>query len=454
MGIWDRIKGQAGAQFLDVLQWLDNTNDTVVWRFPIHDQAITDQSKVIVREGQAAVFVAEGQLSEVFGPGTYTLDTANQPITSFFRTIAYALENPYKGDVLFVSTRQFTANGWGTQNPFMMRDAEFGPVRVRAFGTFSFRVTDPATFIRQIVGTDGRFTTDEITGQLKKRVVAAFTAAVAQAKVPVLDLAAHYTDLGDKIAAQMNPGFQSEYGLTLTDFTIGNISLPPEVEQALDTRSRMGILGDLNAYTRLQAADALQAAASNPGVGGAGVGLGMGVGVGGMMSQMLGQATAAPGTFNPQTGMGGAPTPPPVPGSAVYHYNGPTGQAQLSAAQIAARVQGDPDADHLVWAAGWPSWKSWKDVPEVAGQLPPPVAAPPPAPATTYLYHGAEGQQELSLAAVVAAVRAAPEGGHHVWRPGWPAWKPAAEVPEIAARLGVEPPPMPGSDGPPPPPSA
>jgi len=147
VGIFDRITGQASAQFLDVIEWVDDTRDTLVYRYPIHDRAITDQSKVIVREGQQALFIAEGALSEVFGPGTYTLDTPNAPILTFFRSIAYAMETPYKGDIVFVNTRQFTENRWGTQAPFMMRDAEFGPVRVRAFGTFSFRVIDAAHFL-------------------------------------------------------------------------------------------------------------------------------------------------------------------------------------------------------------------------------------------------------------------------------------------------------------------
>jgi membrane protease subunit (stomatin/prohibitin family) len=449
MGIWDRITGQAGAQFLDVIQWLDDSNDTLVYRFPVHDQPITDQSKVIVREGQAAVFVAEGRLSDVFAPGTYTLDTPNSPIWSFFRTIAYALENPYKGDILFVSTRQFTDNGWGTQNPFMMRDAEFGPVRVRAFGTYSFRVTDPATFIRQIVGTDGLFQTDEITGQLKKQVVSSFSTAVGQARIPVLDLVASYQQLGDMVREQINPKFQESYGISLTDLTVGNISLPKEVEQALDNRSKMGILGDLNAYTRLKAGDALGNAAANPGMAGAGMGLGMGAGMGHAMAGAMVGAAGAGGQFNPHQGMQGppSPAPPPLPSAASFHYNGAGGQGQFSADDIAAKVAADRGGQHLVWSAGWPGWKPWSEVPEIAGKVPPAPSAPPPLPsAVVFHYAGPEGQSQKTADEVAAAIAAAPGGKHMVWKQGFDGWKPAAEVPEIVAAMG------PPSDGPPPPP--
>ena len=272
MSLWNTLKQHAGAQFLDLIEWLDNTKDTVVWRFPVFNQAITDKSKVVVREGQAAVFVSEGRLSEVFTPGTYTLDTKNTPIASFFTSIAYSLNYPYKGDVYFVSMRQFTDNGWGTATPIMMRDAEFGPVRIRAYGIYSFKVTDPATFLRQLVGTEGLFTTDEIAGQLKRKLVSGLADTIGQAKIPVLDLAANYMDLADKLRDRLNPDFLTSYGITLTDFTISSISLPEEVEKALDTRTKMGVLGNLDAYAKLTmteaSAQAMKTAAGNPGMGG------------------------------------------------------------------------------------------------------------------------------------------------------------------------------------------
>jgi len=433
MGLWDTLKQHAGAQFLDLIEWLDDTNDTLVWRFPVFNQAITDNSKLVVREGQAAVFVSEGRLSEVFGPGTYTLDTRNKAILSFFTSIAYQMEYPYKGDIYFISTRQFTDNGWGTPNPIMMRDAEFGPVRIRAFGVYSYRITDPATFIRQIVGTDGLFTTDEINGQLKKTLVSAFGDTVGQARIPVLDLAANYMDLADTLRDRMNKRFGESYGLTLTDFTIQNISLPEAVEKALDDRTKMGVLGNLNAYTQLKAADAIGTAAANTGIGGAGIGMGVGFGMGNMMgNQMMGA----------QGGAGQAPPPPPAAGT--FHYSGPTGQAQLSAMDVVQRIQGDPSGKHNLWQPGWSGWKSWNEVPEIASKMPPAPPPPPPG-AARYHYSGDSGQSEMSLAEVAAAVSANPSGKHHVWQNGWSGWKPATEVAEIQAELSK-------SAGPPPPP--
>jgi membrane protease subunit (stomatin/prohibitin family) len=455
MSWWNRIKGQASAQFLDVIQWLDDSNDTLVYRFPIHDQAITDQSKVIVREGQAAVFISGGQMSDVFAPGTYTLDTPNTPITSFFKTIAYGMENPYKGDILFVSTRQFTDNGWGTQNPFMLRDPEFGPVRIRAFGSYAFRVTDPAKFVRQVVGTDGLFTTDEITGHLKKRLVSALSTAIGQSGVPVLDLVANYESMAEQVREQINPKFSEALGVSLTDLIIGNISLPKEVEEALDSRSKMGILGNINAYTQLKSADAIGVAAANPGMAGAAMGMGVGFGMGNAVAQQMGGSA---GQFNPQTGMSpAAAAPPPPPVAATLHYNGPSGQAELSADEILKRIAADRDGNHMVWAAGWSGWKAWTDVPELADKLPPaPPAAPgpPPAPsATVYHHHDGSTQTEVSLDELVALIRADPDGTHNLWADGWSGWKAAKDVPEVVSALQAGSPPPPPSGGPPPPPA-
>jgi membrane protease subunit (stomatin/prohibitin family) len=428
-----------GAQFLDVIQWLDNSNDTLVYRFPIHDQAITDQSKVIVREGQAAVFISQGQMSDVFAPGTYTLNTPNTPIMSFFQTIAYSFNNPFKGDILFVSTRQFTNNGWGTQNAFPLRDPELGRVQVRAFGTYAFRITDPATFIRQIVGTDGLFTTDEITGHLKKEVVQKLSSSISKSGIPVYDLVSNYGDIGQQVCEEINPEFNTELGISLTRLTIGNISLPKAIQEAIDTRTKMGILGDLNDYTKLKSAEAIETAAANPGIGGAGVGMGVGLGMGNLMAGQMAQATAAPPP---------AATPPPI---AKLHYHGPAGQAQLTADEIAARVMADRAGSHRVWSAGWPDWKSWSDVPEVAAKVPPAAAAPPPMPpppaAVTYHYHGDAGSGQKSLAEVVALVSASPDGKHHVWQDGWDGWKEAKSVDSIASKLSAGPPPPPGSGG-------
>ncbi len=444
MGFWDTIKTHAGAQFLDVIEWTDDTRNTIVYRFPTFQKAITDNSKLIVREGQAAVFVSEGRMSDVFGPGSYKLDTSNTPILTFFKTIAYQLENPYKGEVYFVSTRQFTENPWGTPNPIVMRDAEFGMIRLRGHGVYSFRVTDPAEFIRQIVGTDGLFTTNEIAGQLKKKLVQALADSIGQSKLSVLDLAARYMDLGDEIRERMNPTFQSSYGITLTDFTIVNLTLPEEVEKALDTRTKMGVLGDLDAYTKLKSAEAIDTAARNPGIAGAAMGMGVGFGMGNVMGNTMAAGAGHGGAFNPHTGLSGggpAAAPPPLPSSATtYHYNGPGGAAQLSLADVVSRIAADRAGNHLLWAAGWPGWKSWSDVPEVASQVPP---APAPA-ASTFHYNGPSGQGEKSTAEIARLLAADPSGRHLVWKQGMSGWESATDVAEIAAAMSAGgPPPIP-----------
>ena len=437
MGLWDRLKQHAGAQFLEVIDWTDDSDDTLVFRYPTFNQAITSSSKLVVREGQAAVFVSEGRLSEVFGPGTYTLDTRNAPILRFFQSIAYNLEEPYKGDIYFVNTTQFMDNGWGTPSPIMMRDAEFGPVRIRAFGIYSYRITDPGSFLKQLVGTDGLFTTDEINGQLKRKLASSLAQVIGASGLAVLDLAANYMDLGDKLRDDMNPTFQESYGITLTDFTISNVGLPEEVEKALDERSKMGVLGNLDNYTKLKAADAIEHAAKNPGVGGVGASMGVGFGLGNQIGANMAQA---------QQG-GGAP--PPLPGGGTYHYNGPGGQAQLPLAQVIERVAADRSANHLVWKQGWSEWKPAAEVPEIASQLPPP---PPPGSAGssaggTFHYAGPLGQSQKSAFEIAAELRANPEAKHLVWKQGWSEWKPAAEVPEIQAAMnpggGPPPPPLP-----------
>ncbi|MBN2797825.1 MAG: SPFH domain-containing protein [Deltaproteobacteria bacterium] len=452
MGFWDTLKPHAASQFLEVIEWLDDSNDTIVYRYPVFNQKITDNSKLVVREGQAAVFVSEGKLSDVFGPGTYTLDTRNTPILSFFQSIAYKLNYPYKGDIYYVNTKVFRENRWGTSKPFPLRDAEFGPIRVRAFGIYSYRITDPASFLRQVVGTDGLFTTDEINGQLKRKLVSALSSSIAKARIPILDLAASYMEMGDQLKTDMNPSFQEAYGISLTDFTIESISLPDEVEAALDTRSKMGVLGDLNAYTQLKAADAIQTAAANPGLAGAGMGMGVGIGMGNVMGGMMGQAMAQPGGFNPHQGMQGppAPQPPPPPMEQRYHYNGPGGTGEFTASEIAQRVVAQRSANHQVWAAGFPGWKSWQEVAEIAGKVPPEPVAPPPVVSVSFHYAGPTGQGEKTLSEVVALVRAQPDANHQLWRAGFASWTLWRDVPEVASAVAAlaGPPPMPG--GPPP----
>ena len=440
MSLWDTLKPHVEAQFLDVIEWTDSTPNTLVYRFPTFQKAIQDGGKLVVREGQAGVFVAEGKLSDVFAPGTYELSTRTKPIMAFFESIKYGLNMPYKGEVYFVSTRQFTDQKWGTANPIPIRDADLGVVRIRGFGNFAFRISDPAAFIREVVGTAGLFTTEEITGQLKRKLVSALADTIGESKIPLLDLASRYMDFGDALRQRLNGWFQSNYGITLTDFVVENISVPPEVEKMMDKRSQMALAGDMNQYAQFQAANAIEAAVQRPGGGSnvfmdAGIGLAMGNQLGGAMGRQ------AAGPFNPQQGMTGG-GPPPIPGAAAkFHYNGAGGTGEFDATQIAGYVAANRAGQHLVWQAGWAGWKPWNEVPEIARLLPP---APPPLPTASVYHHtGPDGAtSQLGAAEIAGRVRAQP-GRHLVWKEGMSGWVEAATVPEIAALLGGGPPPLP-----------
>jgi membrane protease subunit (stomatin/prohibitin family) len=289
MSIIDKVKDAAMHQFIEVIEWLDNTGDTIVYRYPVQGQEIKNGAQLIVRESQAAVFVHEGQVADVFGPGRYTIDGGNTPILTKLGAWKYGFDSPFKSEVYFVNTKQFTDMKWGTSNPIMLRDQDFGIVRLRAFGAYSLRVADPAEFIKEIAGTNAQFQTEDIDGQLKRAIVTEFTDALGELKIPALDLAAQYKEMGDAIRGKINEEFKT-WGLEVTKFFIENISVPPEVEAALDKRASMGALGDAQRYMQFQAADALRDAAQNEG-GGAGLGAGLGAGfaVGGQMANVFGQ---------------------------------------------------------------------------------------------------------------------------------------------------------------------
>jgi membrane protease subunit (stomatin/prohibitin family) len=280
MSIFDKVKEAALNQ--------DESGDTMVYRFPVAGQEIKNGAQLIVRESQAAVFVFEGQAADVFVPGKYTIDGGNTPVLSKLGAWQYGFNSPFKSEVYFVNTKQFTDKKWGTANPVMMRDADFGMVRLRAFGTYSMRVSDPQTFIREITGTNAHFTTEDIEGQLKRAIVSSFSDSLGELQIPALDLAAKYEELGSALRGKINEDFKS-FGIEVTKFYVENISLPQEVEAAIDKRSSMGALGDANRYMQFQAADALRDAAQNEG-GGAGLGAGLGAGfaVGGQMANAFG----------------------------------------------------------------------------------------------------------------------------------------------------------------------
>lgn len=397
MGLFDKLRGE----LIDIVQWLDDSRDTIVWRFPRYENEIKMGAKLVVRESQTAVFINEGTIADVFPPGTYTLETRNLPILSTLKGWKHGFQSPFKAEVYFVNTRQFTDLKWGTQNPIIVRDADFGMVRLRAFGTYAVRVTEPARLLRELVGTDPQFRTEEVQDYLRQLTVGRLAAALGSSGIGILDLAAHQTEIGAKLAAALTEELAS-VGIAIPRLIIENISLPPEVEQALDQRSQMGIVGDLNRYTQFKAANAMQDAANNP--GGAGEGLGLGFGV------ALGQRMAA--------GLAG-----PVPQQPAAPYQPP------------AAAYPQPAAPHQPPAAAYPP-----------AAPPQQAAAPPPLPTPEQWYLGVNGQQQgpydrAGLAAQVAAGNLT--ATTLVWKAGMAGWTPAQQVPEVAALLPATPPPLP-----------
>ena len=289
MGLMDWGK----AQFLDILEWLDDSNDTMAWRFPMRGQEIQNGGKLVVRESQEAVFVNEGQFADCFKPGTHNLTTQNLPILATLKGWKYGFESPFKSDVYFLNTKLFNDLGWGTPNPIMMRDADFGMLRIRAFGIYSIRVVDSKSFLKNVVGTNGLFTVADIQEQLRKSIISKFTDALGEAKIPALDLAANYDEISDLLRQKMDPEFQT-MGLECSKLFIENISLPEEVEAMMDKRTSVGMMAPvMGAYTQMQVADSIPLAAQNPGgVAGMGMGVGLGFGMGNMMGNQMGQAAA------------------------------------------------------------------------------------------------------------------------------------------------------------------
>ncbi len=275
------------SQMWKVVDWRDDTNDTLVHRFAMPNEKweIMSGSKLTVRESQVAVFVNKGQIADVFGPGQYTLGTGNLPLLSGMRSLLYqGREVVIKSDVYFINTKQFTDQRWGTQNPVLMRDSDFGMIRLKAYGTYAFKVSDAGKLLKELFGTNSTFTTSDINNHLKSLIVSQLSDTIAESKVGVLDMAANLQEFGEKVTKHVQDKF-NELGLAITTFIIENVSLPEAVEKALDERTQLGILGDkMGTYTQKKAADALGDAAKNQGT----VGTFMGVGMG----QMFGGANA------------------------------------------------------------------------------------------------------------------------------------------------------------------
>ena len=366
MGIFDFLSGE----FIDVIHWTANTRDTMVWRFEREGHEIKYGAKLTVREGQAAVFVHEGQLADVFSPGLYMLETNNMPVLTTLNSWDHGFKSPFKSEVYFVNTTRFNDLKWGTKNPIMTRDPEFGPTRLRAFGTYSVRVSDPARFLIEIVGTDGEFTMDEISFQIRNIIVQEFSRVIASSGIPVLDMAANTADLGKLVAAAIS-GTLAEYGLEIPELYIENISLPPAVEDALDKRTSAGVAGDLGRFTQYSAAEAMTEAARNP--AGGGMAAGMGAGMGLAMAQ---QMTGRPGPW----GSAAAPVaPPPPPVEHVWHIaeKGETSGPYSKADMGRRAADGTLTRDTFVWTPGQDGWKRAEDVQELARLF---TILPPPPP--------------------------------------------------------------------------
>ncbi|ROU08652.1 SPFH and helix-turn-helix domain-containing protein [Lysobacter enzymogenes] len=253
MSILGFIKGE----LLEIIEWTDDSRDTLSYRYPDDDKEIKNGAQLIVRESQQVQFVAAGQYADLFGPGKHTLKTENIPVLSTILGWKYGFDSPFKCDVYFLNTRLFTGNKWGTANPVMMRDADFGVVRLRAFGTYDFRIVDPPKFLKEVAGTDQNFRLDEFADTMRSRIVSVFTEALATAKVPALDVASRYSELGDALLPVINPAMTSKYGIEITSFVLENVSVPPEVEKAIDARSSMSAVGNLNDYVKFQMGSAM-----------------------------------------------------------------------------------------------------------------------------------------------------------------------------------------------------
>ncbi|MGB6691145.1 MAG: SPFH domain-containing protein [Terracidiphilus sp.] len=294
-------------QFIDVIEWVEPENGILGYRYPMQDREIQNGGKLTVRESQAAVFVNEGRVADVFAPGLYTLNTHTLPILTYLMNWDKAFQSPFKSDVYFFSTRLETNQHWGTQNPITIRDKEFGAVRIRAFGIYVYHIADPKAFYTKVSGTREVYAVADLEGQLRNTIVGTMTNAFANSQLPFLDMAANQTVLGETIAAQLKPGF-AQLGLALDSFVVENLSLPDELQKVLDQRISMNMIGDMGRYTQFEVAQSIPLAAANEsgGIAGVGVGLGAGVAMGKAIADSLGKAAAPSG--EPPAGAASAET--------------------------------------------------------------------------------------------------------------------------------------------------
>jgi membrane protease subunit (stomatin/prohibitin family) len=345
------------GELVDIIEWTDESGGTMSWRFSRPRNEIKNGAQLVVRPGQVAILVDQGQIADLFSPGRYELSTSNMPLLSSIRGWKYGFASPFKADVVFLSTTQFVGRKWGTSNPVILRDPTLGAVRLRAFGTYAVRITDARKFVQELVGANAIFSLDQITDQLRDMVVAKVSGVLASGGISVYELSARYSELGGRVQEQLAAQFE-QYGLTVAQLVIENVSLPPEVEATIDQKTRMSMLsGDMDQYTRLQSADAIRDAARNPGGGAAAV---VGMGIGATIGQATRQAAPAPSV--------GAFEPPPLP-AAVWYYvvngerQGPVDEAELRRVVTTAAT--------LVWKQGMSNWTAAGEVPALAASFPP-----------------------------------------------------------------------------------
>ncbi len=361
MGLFDKLRNE----FIDIIDWTDNTNDTVVYKFPRFQNEIKMGAKLTVRESQIAVFMNEGKIADVFQPGMYELSTQNMPLLSTLKGWKYGFNSPFKADVFFVSTKQFIDQKWGTKNPITVNDPRFGFIELRSFGNFAYRVTDGGKFIKEIAGTQDKYTTDELAEQLRTLVVTKFTDAIGEGNIPIEKFAANLDELSKIGQDKLNTDFV-EYGLTITKFLVENVSMPEELKKEIFNYSRLGAI-DTAKLAQFNAANAIKDAANNQGLGGAGIGMGVGMGMGNMVSNMMNQNMA-------NTGMNTPPPPPPVTQYFVAVNGAQTGPFSIQQLQAMA-MSGQFNRQSLVWKqgmAGWLAAETQSELASVFGAIPPP----------------------------------------------------------------------------------
>ena len=364
MAFLDKLR----SELIDIIEWVDDSRHTLLWRFPRFRNQIKYGAQLIVRPGQNAVFVREGRIADVFGPGQYRLETRNLPILSTLAGWVHGFDSPFKAEVYFASTRQITDLKWGTPNPVLMRDPDFGSVRVRAFGTYTLKASCPKTLLRELVGADSNFEANEVSELLRSIINTAFADVVAKSEIGLLDLASSYQELSEEVRRVVLERIDDEYGLDLPQLYIVNISVPAEVEQALDVRSSMSVIGDLAAYQGYQLGLSMPTAAANPagGLAGAGVGLGMGM----AMAEGMRTENTAPQNGSPPPA---TPAPPPVPEAVAWHIaeNGRS-SGPYTAEQIAGWIaSGRIGREIMLWSSGMAEWVGAARTPQFAAMFPP-----------------------------------------------------------------------------------